>query len=166
MNKQTPTAKEYSRSIKQSLMENILAFNDTAFIHCLPHKDLIIGRRGLQGKEKTEGIVLVLGPTSYKDIVIEEDCIKTSLQFGQKWENITIPLDSLVYIWDKHGFFQIRLAVFEDELLEEADTPTITDPAIDNPDSMGNSPPEKKKTTVKSEGNAVAVDFIKRKKIK
>lgn len=84
------------RNLICSVVDNYLKF----FIHISPHKDVIIGNRGLLEEEKTRGIVLVFGEHSYRNLTVSEEFISVTMKFSGKWEEVFIPYDAVVAIFN------------------------------------------------------------------
>ncbi|MGA1847118.1 ClpXP protease specificity-enhancing factor SspB [Deferribacter abyssi] len=89
-----------NNKFKQEILEKVLDNVDKFYIHIMPHKDLIIGARGLIDQEKEKGLLLVFGPYSYKDFQWDDQNIYVSMRFSGKWENLTIPYDAITSIFD------------------------------------------------------------------
>lgn len=111
---------EYNRKIKKSIFEVLLEEANTFYIHCIDHPQLVIGDRGLIGKEKEEGIVLVLGPYSYRNLHWDEKGISCEMNFA-KWEYVYIPYESIFRFFDKAGqcLFQFLVIQNNEQELEK-----------------------------------------------
>lgn len=137
----------YNKILKKSIFEVILEKTDTFYIHCMNHRRLYIGSRGLLENEKKEGIILVFGPYSYRNLDWDEHAIYCEMNFG-KWETITIPYECIFRIFDKAGHFIMQFLNMELESYEKKLEESI------------NSESENKS----SEDNIIKIDFSKRKK--
>ncbi|MGA1862892.1 ClpXP protease specificity-enhancing factor SspB [Deferribacter thermophilus] len=85
---------------KKDILEKVFDNFEKFYIHIMPHKNLIIGNRGLIDQEKEKGLMLVFGPYSYKDFDWDDENIYVSMRFSGVWEFLTIPFDSIVSIFD------------------------------------------------------------------
>ncbi len=103
---------KYNRSLKKSIFEVLLKETTTFYIHSKFHSSLFIGSRGLKEKEKEEGIILVFGPYSYRNLEWNEKGISCEMNFG-KWEMVFIPYESIFRIFDKAGHFIFQFITFE-----------------------------------------------------
>lgn len=86
--------------LKLKLIKEILTSGEKTYMHLMPHKGLIIGKRGLIGEEKEKGILLVFGQQSYKNLNISENFIVVDMRFSGKWETLHIPANSITTIFD------------------------------------------------------------------
>jgi hypothetical protein len=142
--KMTPEDIKMLRDYKARLFDLYWEKFGFFYIHVLPHPNLEIGKRGLVGKEKEQGVVLAFGSSACKDLSTQPDYLFAELQFGHKWEKLFIPWDCLYRIFDKSQNSITQLHV-------------LTDAEIDYQKS---SP----QTETKSEGHKVIeVDFTKKK---
>lgn len=98
-----PELIEYNRRLKRAILDVMFRETETFYIHSLPHPRLVIGRRGLVEREKTEGIILVFGPYSVRRLEWDEQAVRADLQFGSRWEHVVIPYECIVRIFDKSG---------------------------------------------------------------
>ncbi len=140
----------YNKILKKSLFEVILEKTDTFYVHCMNHRRLSIGSRGLLENEKKEGIILVFGPYSYRNLDWDENAIYCEMNFG-KWESIVIPFECIFRIFDKAGhfimqFLNMELDSYEKKLQKESL----------NSDSL--------KTKENSDDNIIKIDFSKKKR--
>ncbi len=91
-----------NRVLKKAVLDVMFQHCDTFYIHCMPHDRLVIGTRGLQEREKEEGIVLVFGPYSTRHLSWDEDFLYCELQFN-RWEGVQIPYECIGRVFDKGG---------------------------------------------------------------
>lgn len=103
---------EYNKKIKKAIFEVLLEEANTFYIHCINHPKLIIGDRGLLEKEKEEGIVLVLGPYSYRNLHLDEKGISCEMNFA-KWEYVYIPYECIFRFFDKAGHCLFQFLVIQ-----------------------------------------------------
>lgn len=87
-------------NLKIKIIKEILYNSEKVYMHLQPHSELIIGKRGLIANEVTKGIVLVFGPTSYKNLQFEEKYIFVDMSFSKRWEHVIIPIDAISAIFD------------------------------------------------------------------
>ena len=104
---------QYNRKLKKQFLDIMFRESEAFFIHCAPHPELNIGRRGLLDKEKTEGIVLVFGEYSSRNLSWDDNFLYCELQFQKRWEFISIPYECILKIFDKEAQFLIQCAVYE-----------------------------------------------------
>ncbi|MCB1173409.1 MAG: stringent starvation protein B [Leptospiraceae bacterium] len=97
------------RAFKKDLLDVIFSHFETFYLHCMPHPNLVLGKRGLLEKEKSEGIILVFGPHSNRNLGWDEHFLYCELQF-QRWETVQIPYESIARIFDKEGQIIIHSA--------------------------------------------------------
>jgi len=93
---------EQNRRFKKAILDVLFQYCETFYIHCMPHPDLAIGRRGLLDREKTEGIVLVFGPHSTRQLSWDDRLMYCELQFN-RWEPVSIPYECVARMFDKDG---------------------------------------------------------------
>lgn len=79
----------------KSTLSNILNNYSKFFIHLRPHPELVIGKRGLVGDEVKQGIVIVFGPQSYRNLEYFESFFTVEMQFSGKWELLIVPFQSI-----------------------------------------------------------------------
>ena len=137
---------KHHRAFKKDILDVIFTHFETFYIHCMPHPDLLIGMRGLQDKEKQEGIVLVFGPHSNRNLGWDEKALYCELQFN-KWEAVQIPYECISRIFDKEGQVIINCATVQQE--SEADS------------KKGKSRRSAKAGKGDSESKVIEVDFRK-----
>ena len=104
---------QYNRKLKKQFLDIMFRESEAFFIHCAPHPGLNIGRRGLLDKEKTEGIVLVFGEYSSRNLSWDDNFLYCELQFQKRWEFISIPYECILKIFDKEAQFLIQCVVYE-----------------------------------------------------
>ncbi len=138
----------YNKIFKSTLIKVLLEQTETFYLHCANHSQLQIGTRGLLEKEKQEGIILVFGPYSFKNLDYDDDGIYCEMNFG-KWEKVYIPYECIFRAFDKAGHFLMQFLTMELEPEKE---------------------PEKKQNISKNEelkhDNVISIDFNKKKKNK
>ncbi|MFN3605417.1 MAG: hypothetical protein ACK4UJ_11980 [Leptonema sp. (in: bacteria)] len=105
---------KYNKKLKKSVFEILLENSETFYIHCWNHPNLVIGSRGLTDLEKQEGMILVLGPYSYRNLNWDEDTISCEMNFA-KWESVEIPYESIFRFFDKRGQILVQFLVLETE---------------------------------------------------
>ena len=88
------------KSLVKKIISATLDEREKIYIHALPNKDLVIGRRGLINHEQTEGILLSISAASATDLVLEETLLYVKLRFSGKWEDVFVPYDSIRMILD------------------------------------------------------------------
>ena len=140
----TPEELKLLREFKSRLFDMYWEKFGFFYLHVLPHPNLEIGSRGLEGKEKESGVVLAFGSSACKDLSLQPDYLFAELQFGFKWERLIIPWDSIFRIFDKaqNSICQLRV---------------VTDFPIDpKKDSKPEAPKEEPKKVIE-------VDFSKKK---
>ncbi len=125
----------------------------TFYLHALPHRQLVIGKRGLVGDEKEVGIILVFGPKGgVRNLDAGEEWIYAELQFGYTWEEVFVPWDCICRYFDRTQTTLMNMKVFASEQTQEA--------------FQGLSSKEKTTSTEKKEGdvkgdqsNVIQVNF-------
>ncbi|MBW7857035.1 MAG: stringent starvation protein B [Leptonema sp. (in: Bacteria)] len=140
-----PEDLEYNRRIKRALFESLFEVCETFYVQVMPHSELVIGMRGLVGKEKEEGIVMVFGPYSARRLSWDEWGVSCDMHFNG-WEIVHIPWESITRIFDKEGQFFIQ-AVFMEK-------PTLQDATNQSQEKSGDS----KSKTVKKKQTNKAID--------
>ncbi|UZN09233.1 ClpXP protease specificity-enhancing factor SspB [Leptospira santarosai] len=141
------------REFKRSLFDLYWEKFGTFYLHALPHRQLVIGKRGLVGDEKEVGIILVFGPKGgVRNLDVGEEWIYAELQFGYIWEEIFIPWDCVFRYFDRTQTTLVNMKVFALEQTQEI--------------FRGLSSKEKTTPTDKKEGdaksdqsNVIQVDF-------
>lgn len=118
------TLKEH-KAFKKDILDVVFTHCETFYIHCMPADELKIGTRGLIDQEPKDGIILVFGPHSNRDLSWDEDFIFCKLQFT-KWENIQIPYECISRVFDKSGQVIIQWATISKNDVEVK----ITEPGI------------------------------------
>lgn len=151
----TQTELKELREFKSEAIELYWEKFGTFYIHIMPHPHLIIGKRGLVGEEKEQGIILVLGPKAIKDYSIDEEFMYCDLQFGYTWEKLTVPWDAIFRIYDKNqnSVTQIR---FFTSLLHAIDQKA--------PKTGKTKKGKAKDTESIDESNVIKIDFGGKKK--
>lgn len=114
------SAIERLRQFKRATLDAMFTHCDTFYIHCQPHPELQIGRRGLVDQEKEEGIVLVFGPYSVRQLSMNDRFLLCELQFS-RWESVAIPYECIVRMFDKAG--QVIMQWAAPGSAESAETP-------------------------------------------
>jgi hypothetical protein len=151
----------FNRKLKKATLDVLFTLCDTFYIHCMPNPLLMIGKRGLADKEKTEGIILVFGPYSTRHLNWDEKSIQCEMQFG-KWERVNIPFECIARMFDKSG-----------QVIMQWATLISPEPASDAAKTETQKIPEKTdaspgKSTARPRGNkngsVIEVDFSKKKK--
>lgn len=92
----------YNRKFKKAILDVMFTICDTLYMHCMPNPLLKIGKRGLLEREEKEGIVLVFGPHSTRDLSWDDNFIYCSIQFNG-WEQVSIPFECIARMYDKNG---------------------------------------------------------------
>ncbi|UOD34676.1 hypothetical protein DSN97_11105 [Deferribacteraceae bacterium V6Fe1] len=87
-------------STKLNILKEVLTSVEKVYLHIMAHPDLFIGKRGLIGKENEEGIVLVFGHQSYKNLEYEDNFIYVDMRFSGKWESLAIPVSAVTTVFD------------------------------------------------------------------
>lgn len=156
----------YNRQIKRAVLGALFEACDTFYIHCMPHPDLYIGKRGLIDKEKTEGLILVLGPYSTRDLELDEQFILCDMQFSG-WESVTIPYECIVRMFDKSGavIMQWSTPYAEELTLADAGKETKKSPAKSGKKSGKSAAKESgAEGSAESDETVIKVDFTRRKR--
>ncbi|MBI41125.1 MAG: hypothetical protein CMF59_16125 [Leptospiraceae bacterium] len=109
------------RKFKKAILDVLFIHCETFYIHCMPHEQLVLGKRGLLKKEQTEGLILVFGPYSTRKLTWDDDSLECEMQFS-RWEYVRIPFDSIVRMFDKSGQVIMQWAMPE---LEEVTGPDL-----------------------------------------
>jgi hypothetical protein len=84
---------ELKREVFYSFLDQV----GRAFIHVRHSDSVMLGRRGFVGKEKEQGIVLVLN--SQMKLDWDEEGIKASLVFGSAPEKCFIPSEDIIAVY-------------------------------------------------------------------
>lgn len=87
-------------SFQLNIFNEILKNYEKFYMHLMPHRDLIIGSRGLIGEEKKNGLVLVFSSYSYDKLNVAEDTISVNMKFSGSWESLYIPVDAISAIFN------------------------------------------------------------------
>lgn len=87
-------------STKLNILKEVLTSSEKVYLHIIAHPDLFIGKRGLIDKEKEEGIVLVFGHQSYRNLTFEDNFIYVDMRFAGKWESLAIPVTAVTTVFD------------------------------------------------------------------
>lgn len=85
---------------KLNILKQILNSEKKVYFHILAHPDLIIGKRGLLEAEYKEGIILVFGHQSYKNLQFQDGYIYVDMRFSGKWESLRIPVLAIATVFD------------------------------------------------------------------
>ncbi len=155
-----PQALEKNRKLKRAVLDAMFTHCDTFYIHCMPHPDLAIGKRGLVDREQEEGIVLVFGPYSARQLSWDERFLHCELQFS-RWERISIPYECIARLFDKAGQVIMQWSTPKREAVESrrAEKPRkAEEPAADS--SADGEVAARKDDAPR----VIEVDFRKRKK--
>ncbi|MCB1309972.1 MAG: stringent starvation protein B [Leptospiraceae bacterium] len=164
---------EYNRKFKKAVLDVVFHHAETFYVHCMPNAELQLGRRGLLDREKNEGIILVFGPYSTRNLSWDDRFIYCELQFN-RWENVQIPFECIARIFDKSGQVIMQWATMTAG--EEGDstgsiapaTPTLGRP-LSETDSIGSVTPPPEKTgdapaDEPKDSRVIEVDFRKKKR--
>jgi len=116
---------EYNRRCKQAVLDVLFREAETFYVHCMPNPLLSIGRRGLQDKEKAEGILLVFGPYSTRHLSWDDRFIYCDMQFGQ-WEHVSIPYECIIRMFDKAGHVMMQWVTMVDPETQKPARPELT----------------------------------------
>lgn len=107
-------------------IENIISVSinniDPVYVHALPHKDLIIGKRGLVGNEINSGIILSIGSKSALDLSFDKVGFYVKLKFAGVWQDVFVPYESICAIIDdlsKPSFIFNFVTNIENRKIEE-----------------------------------------------
>lgn len=97
-------------ALKKSVLELLLSKGYKFYMNIHPTEHLIVGKRGVTPEEKEMGLILVFSKTSYRNLKIEDHFIYCDMKFKGVWENLQIPLYSIVYMVDDlyNPFFVFR----------------------------------------------------------
>jgi stringent starvation protein B len=149
MNNEPPTLEmiEYSKMLKRSILDTLFTKTTSFFIHCSPHSDLLLGQRGLINNEKTDGIVLIFGPYSTRNLQWDENAVFCEMQFGSQWQHVYIPYHCISRMYDKDGQFLMHWTAYNISERKEAEAPVKSE-----------------KIHKVSESNVITVDFASRKR--
>ena len=109
------------RKFKKAILDVLFIHCETFYIHCMPHEQLVLGKRGLLKKEQTEGQILVFGPYSTRKLTWDDDYLECEMQFS-RWEYVRIPFDCIVRMFDKSGQVIMQWAMPE---IEEVTGPDL-----------------------------------------
>ena len=156
---------EYNRKLKKAVLDVLFSQCDTFYVHCMPNARLLIGKRGLVEKEKTDGIILVFGPYSTRSLSWNETSIQCEMQFG-RWEPVLIPFECIGRTFDKSGQVLMQWATIE----APEEEPKIQEAANEkNESDIKTVAPKKRKKNeeedeVKGESRVIEVDFTNKKK--
>ena len=150
---------EYNRKLKKAVLDVLFTQCDTFYIHCMPNARLAIGKRGLVDKEKTEGIILVFGPYSTRQLSWDESSIHCEMQFG-RWERVVIPFECIGRTFDKAGQVLMQWATIEAPAGETQSEPV---PLKKEETTSEEEAPRKRKKD-DEESRVIEVDFTNKKK--
>lgn len=149
-----------NRRFKKAVLDVMFSMTDTFYIHCTPNPLLDIGRRGLVDREKNDGIILVFGPYSTRNLTWDDNFIICEMQFS-RWENVRIPFECISRIFDKAGHVAMQWATMVSQ-----DTPAST-PAKTSSDAETPPPAEVPETERAGAGTSksrvIEVDFSRKK---
>ena len=153
---------EYNRKLKKAVLDVLFTQCDTFYVHCMPNARLYIGRRGLVDKEKTEGIILVFGPYSTRQLDWDETGIQCEMQFG-RWERVIIPFECIGRTFDKSGQVLMQWATIE---APDAEGKLESLPIKDRPAKSGapGADADAPKKEEPGESRVIEVDFTNKKK--
>jgi len=135
-------------STKLNILKELITSSEKIYLHIIPHPDLFIGKRGLIDKEKEEGVVLVFGHQSYRNITFENNFIYVDMRFAGKWESLAIPVTAVTTVFDSPV---APTFVFNFNLLSEVHK---------NTDDKKTITSENKKTK-NQRGKVIKIDFKK-----
>lgn len=163
-----------NRVLKKAVLDVMFQHCDTFYIHCMPHDRLAIGTRGLQDREKEEGIVLVFGPYSTRHLSWDEDFLYCELQFN-RWESVTIPYECIGRVFDKGGQVIMQWATPSPEEGSQVETgePAKESPKKDDSEvqaftskatKSGGKRTSKEKGKAGDESRVIEVDFRNKRK--
>ncbi|MBL8019270.1 MAG: stringent starvation protein B [Leptospirales bacterium] len=143
----------YNRKFKKAILDVMFSLSDTFYVHCVPNPLLHIGSRGLQDREEREGIVLVFGPYSTKNLNWDETGIHCEMQFN-KWERVRIPFECIDRMFDKSGQVNMQWATLvsaeshrEEQIVQKTESGATQEPA-----------------RRKEKSRVIEVDFTRKKK--
>jgi hypothetical protein len=156
-----PQALEKNRKLKRAVLDAMFTHCDTFYIHCMPHPDLVIGKRGLADREQEEGIVLVFGPYSARQLSWDERFLHCELQFS-RWERIAIPYECIARLFDKAGQVIMQWSTPKRETVEARRTEKTRKPEAAGEASAETDAPQRKEKD--DAPRVIEVDFRKRKK--
>ena len=130
-------------SIKEKVITTAMNERERIYIHAYPHEKLSIGKRGLIGNERSDGIVLSISPASCTDFRFEETGLSMRLRFSGVWENVFIPFEAI------------------DAVLDNLNTPSFVFNFPKNSDRNDTKPAPVKKDRQQAE--IIRPDFTKKK---
>jgi hypothetical protein len=143
----------YNRKFKKAVLDVLFSLSDTFYVHCMPNPLLQIGSRGLLDREQREGIVLVFGPYSTRNLNWDESGIQCEMQFN-RWEQVRIPFECIDRMYDKGGQVNMMWATL---VSSESHREEIAPPPAEG---TTEPPPPKKK----DRSRVIEVDFTKKKR--
>ena len=124
-----PEQIEANRKFKKAIIDVVFTHCETFYLHCMPHPHLHVGKRGLIDREEQDGIILVFGPYSTRNLSMDDRYLFCDLQFN-RWESVRIPFECIARVFDKGGQVIMQWAtimeVDEDEPARAAKTPGPT----------------------------------------
>ncbi len=150
---------EYNRKLKKAVLDVLFTQCDTFYIHCMPNARLQIGKRGLVEKEKTEGIILVFGPYSTRQLSWDESSIHCEMQFG-RWERVVIPFECIGRTFDKAGQVLMQWATIEAPAGEAQTEPVPLKKEV----TLSEEETPRKRKKDDEESRVIEVDFTNKKK--
>lgn len=145
----------YNRKFKKAVLDVMFSLSDTFYIHCMPNPLLQIGTRGLMDREQREGIVLVFGPYSTRNLNWDESGIQCEMQFN-RWEHVRIPFECIDRMYDKGGQVNMMWATLVSSE-SHRETEKLPAPAAEGTEE---TPPPKKK----DRSRVIEVDFTRKKR--
>lgn len=164
------------RKFKKAILDVLFLHCETFYIHCMPHESLVLGKRGLLKKEQTEGLILVFGPYSTRNLTWDDDSLQCEMQFS-RWEFVQIPFDCIVRMFDKSGQVIMQWALPEAQEVSGPDLKlhvSDSDPKQDIQESTSENTPRsaqksakratRKKSASTKEDNVIEVDFSQKNK--
>ena len=151
---------DYNRKLKKAVLDVLFTQCDTFYVHCMPNARLQIGKRGLVDKEKTEGIILVFGPYSTRQLDWDETGIQCEMQFG-RWERVVIPFECIGRTFDKSGQVLMQWATIE---APEAEGKLETLPIKPEEAATEGKAGKEAKDESPGESRVIEVDFTNKKK--
>ncbi|HMU85553.1 MAG TPA: ClpXP protease specificity-enhancing factor SspB [Leptospiraceae bacterium] len=147
----------YNRKFKKAVLDVMFSMSDTFYIHCMPNPLLHIGGRGMTDREQREGIVLVFGPYSTRNLNWDEGSILCEMQFN-RWEKVRIPFECVSRIFDKSGQVNMQWATLVSSESHRDEPQTAPEGTPVPPEGETPAPRKKDKSRV------IEVDFTRKRK--
>lgn len=144
----------YNRKFKKAVLDVMFSLSDTFYVHCMPNPLLQIGTRGLMDREQREGIVLVFGPYSTRNLNWDETGIHCEMQFN-RWEHVRIPFECIDRMYDKGGQVNMMWAT-----LVSSESHREAGETVEAPPATEEEKPQRKK----EKSRVIEVDFTKKKR--